>query len=189
MKPEVAVYQRASLLQLVLLIGIALSGCAPYAAIDYDTGARFDGYKSYRFAENGKNNVLSLDASRIEPALKKALEQEGFVLADSGDKADLKVRYGIEQERRIESHGPRYSLGFGFGHHPFGLHGGHHSYKRAREIKEGQLVVNLVDTERQQVIWEGVAKRNLTESMGPRDRTRLINRVVKAMFEQYPPGE
>jgi len=102
-----------------LMLVLALSGCARYATTDYDSNARFETYERYRFAERGEESTQSLDAARIEHALEKALEKEGFARADAGESSTLIVRYRIEQERRIESRGPSFGLGFGFGTSPF----------------------------------------------------------------------
>lgn len=173
-------------LVLGLMLTLALSGCARYATTDYDGNARFDTYERYRFAEREEGSVQSLDATRIERALERELSEEGFRQADSDETAALIVRYRIEQERRLESRGPNFGLGFGFGRSPFTF-GVAHSPVESREITEGQLVVELVDPQAEQVIWQGRAARNLTESMSAERRRELIDRIVKAMFEQYPP--
>lgn len=169
-----------------LMLTLALSGCARYATTDYDNTARFEVYEHYRFAERKEGSVQSLDAARIERALEKALEKEGLARAEAGQTQALVVRYRIEQERRLESRGPNFGLGFGFGNNPFTF-GMAHTPVESREIVEGQLVVELVDPGAEQVVWQGRAARNLTDSMGAEERKRLINRVVRAMFEQYPP--
>lgn len=169
-----------------LMLALALTGCARYATTDYDGKAQFDTYDRYRFAQREEGAVQSLDAARIERALERELAEEGFSQADSSEAAALIVRYRIEQERRLESRGPTFGLGFGFGRSPFTF-GMAHSPVESREIKEGQLVVELVDPKAEQVIWQGRAERNLTESMNAAQRSELIDRIVKAMFEQYPP--
>jgi hypothetical protein len=37
------------------------------------------------------------------------------------------------------------------------------------------------------VVWRGAGQRNLTEQMKPEQRSALINRLVKDMFDRYPP--
>lgn len=172
---------------LALMLALALNGCAHYATTDYDSTARFDSYDQYRFAERREGSVQSLDAARIERALEKALEKEGLRRADAGQSQALVVRYRIEQERRLESRGPTFGLGFGFGRNPFTF-GMAQTPVESREFVEGQLVVELVDPQADQVIWQGRARRNLTDRMEADERKELINRVVRAMFEQYPPG-
>ncbi|MEQ6885743.1 DUF4136 domain-containing protein [Salicola sp. Rm-C-2C1-2] len=169
---------------LALMLAL-VSGCARYAATDYDSSAGFDRYSTYQFAKRGgEDAVQGLDAARIERALEKALAGDGFTRADSDP--DVLVRYRIEDEVRTESRGPSVGFGFGFGRSPFTF-GMAHSPVQTREIREGQLVVEMVDPTIEQIVWEGRARRNLSESQDREDRTRLIDRVIEAMFEQYPP--
>lgn len=161
-----------------------LTGCASYAVTDYDSRAGFDTYSSYDFAPRGDNDVQSLDAARIERALTQALEAEGFSETDTSP--DILLRYRIEDEVSTESRGPRIGLGFGFGRSPFTF-GVAHTPIETREIREGQLVVEMVDPELDQVVWEGRARRYLRETQDRDERTEVIEDVIEAMFEQYPP--
>ncbi|MGM0450122.1 MAG: DUF4136 domain-containing protein [Pseudomonadota bacterium] len=168
---------------LALLLAL-VSGCARYAVTDYDSGAGFDSYSTYRFADRGEDSVQGLDAARIERALKRALADEGFTQADA--EPDVLMRYRIEDEVRTESRGPRLGLGFGFGRSPFTF-GVAHSPVQTREIREGQLVVEMVDPTIEQIVWEGRGQRFLSESQDREERTELIEQIIEAMFEQYPP--
>lgn len=168
---------------LALMLAL-VSGCARYAVTDYDSSAGFDRYSTYQFAKRDEDAVQGLDAARIERALEQALSDEGF--ARTKTDPDVMVRYRIEDEMRTESRGPRFGFGFGFGSSPFTF-GMAHAPVQTREIREGQLVVEMVDPTIEQIVWEGRARRNLSESQDREDRTRLIDRVIEAMFEQYPP--
>lgn len=168
---------------LALLLAL-VSGCARHAVTDYDSSAGFDGYSTYRFAEKDEDSAQGLDAARIERALKKALADEGFTQVDAAP--DVLMRYRIEDEVRTESRGPRLGFGFGFGRSPFTF-GVAHSPVQTREIREGQLVVEMVDPNLEQIVWEGRGQRFLSESQDREERTELIERIIEAMFEQYPP--
>lgn len=167
------------------LVMALVSGCANYAVTDYDSSAGFDTYNTYRFAESDEKAVRGLDAARIERALKQALAGEGFKEMESSP--DVRVRYRIEDEVRTESRGPTLGFGFGFGRSPFTF-GTAHTPVETREIREGQLVVEMVDPSIDQVVWAGRARRYLRESQDRDERTELIDQVIEAMFEQYPPG-
>ena len=174
------VFKTVTLAVLLTLV----TGCARYAVTDYDSKAGFDRYNSYRFAERDDDAVQGLDAARIERALQQALTGEGFTQKDA--EPDILVRYRIEDEVRTESRGPSVGLGFGFGRNPFTF-GMAHSPVQTREIREGQLVVEMVDPTVEQVVWEGRARRYLNENQDREERTELIDQVIEAMFEQYPP--
>ena len=171
-------------LVVLLAMSMMVSGCARYAITDYDGGADFSQYRSYSIEKRSEGRIQSLDATRIERAVQRELSERGLDQSDNG--ADLKVRYTIEDEKRLESRGPNVGLGFGFGRSPFGF-GVAHSPVRTREIREGKLVVQLVEAESQRVVWQGTGQRNLTENMSPDSRSSLIDRVVREMFKDFPP--
>lgn len=175
--------------QAVFLVVLALmaTGCARYAIIDYDRDARFDQYRSYALENlDSDAEVQSLDANRMEGALRKHLSAQGLREATEPDAADVVMRYAIKDEKRTESRGPSVGVGFGFGRSPFGF-GLAHSPVSTREIREGKLVIQMVDTSNQRVIWQGTGQRNLRENMEPQERTELIDRIIGEMFENYPP--
>lgn len=171
-------------LVILLALTLAVSGCARYAVTDYDTGAAFTDFDSYRMEARSEDAIQSLDATRIERAVRRELSDRG--LEETSEGADLLVRYSIEDEKRTESRGPNVGLGFGFGRSPFGF-GVAHAPVQTREISEGKLVVQLVDAGSQRVVWQGTGQRNLTESMSSDNRSKLIDRVVSEMFKDYPP--
>lgn len=166
---------------LIVMLAV-LSGCARYAITDYDSSAGFNRYSTYRFAERG-DAIQDLDAARIERTLKNALADKGLTRAE--ENPDLRVRYRIEDAIRTESRGP--TLGFGFGRGPFAF-GMANTPVETRTIREGRLVVEMVDPAIDQVVWEGRARRYLSDSDSRKERTELIRRIIGAMFEQYPPG-
>ncbi|PAV25799.1 uncharacterized protein DUF4136 [Tamilnaduibacter salinus] len=171
---------------LSLIMVFWLAGCASLATTDYDVAAPFDDYQTWRFAsasdESGKPGVVGLDDARIRDAIETAMAGESLSLAEAGP-TDLMVRYRIEQKQRLETDGFSYGLGLGRGNFGFGL-----SFPpRVEEVKEGKLVVELVDRARNQVIWKGIGRRYLNEDQSPETRRDVIDEVIRAMFERYPP--
>lgn len=166
-----------------VLCSFLLTGCVSTVALDYQDGAPFPEYQSYAFAgsDAGADEVRSIDGARIEQAVDRELQ--GKLDKVDADTADLLVRYRVDDSVRIETTG--FGYGFGFGRDRLGI--GVATVPDAREVKEGKLVVELVERESRQMIWRAVGQRNLTEQMKPASREALINRLVKDMFERFPP--
>lgn len=158
---------------------VFLAACARTVVIDHQPGTAFAEYQSYAFADPG--DVRSIDGARIERAVSRELS--GKLESAEPDQADLLVRYRIEDSVRLQTSG--FGYGFGFGRDRLGI--GVSTVPDAREVKEGKLVVELVERESRQMIWRGVGQRNLTEQMKPDSREALISRLVKDMFERFPP--
>ena len=173
---------RLLLLGLVLLLG----ACAQSpVSIDYDPSAYLRGLKTYAITppgQGGAQNIQSLDNSRIEAALRGVLNSRSYKEV-AADKADFWVNFRVQPQHRIQESGVSYGFGFGTGNVGVGVSTG----PKAKEIVEGQLVVELVDPAKKQVIWSAKANRLLKDSMSPMERDNLINSLVAAMFERFPP--
>jgi hypothetical protein len=168
---------------MMLLLTVWLAGCASTVAIDYRPGAAFADYHSFAFADGEPDQgIRSLDGERIEQAVTRELTVRGLKPA-SADSADLLVRYRVEETLELETSGFGYGLGFGREHLGIGVA----SVPDVHATKEGKLVVELVQRDIRQVVWRGAGQRNLTEQMKPEQRSALINRLVKDMFDRYPP--
>jgi hypothetical protein len=171
------------LLMMSVLV-VALTGCASNVVTDYDSAAAFNLYSTWAFAPDaGDTSFMSLDGSRVQAAVERELSEKSLSkVADN--KADLLVSWDIKEEKSHERSGV--GLGFGFGSGNFGW--GMSSPPPVREVKEGKLVIQLVDTANNQVVWRSASRRYLNEDQPPEDRRKLINEVVKEMFSKYPPG-
>ncbi len=160
-----------------------LAGCAGKVVTDYDAAARFESYQSWAFAPGLQpQGFTSLDSARVESAVTREMAAKQFQRLPT-EQADLLVFYQVVEEERLESYG--FSYGVGFGHRPFGW--GIASAPPVREVKEGKLVVELVDTDSERVVWRAASKRYLNENQSPEHRSELIDEVVEAMFARFPP--
>lgn len=166
------------------LFALTLAGCASNVVTDYNSSVVFGNYSSWAFAPNASaSSYVSLDGSRVQSAVTRELQQEGLREVPEAE-ADLLVNWQIVEEERLEQVGV--GLGFGFGSGNFGW--GLSAPPPVREIEEGKLVVELVDTETDQVVWRAASRRYLREGQSPETRRELIDEVVAEMFSKYPPG-
>lgn len=169
---------------LSLALVLLLSGCAARVVTDYDSSAAFASYQQWAFASRDQQGFTSLDASRVEAAIKRELAAENLEQVDA-DTADLLVSYRIDEVERLDTTGFSYGLGFGSGRFGWGMS----TAPPVREVREGQLVVELVDSDTDRVVWRGASKRYLNENQSPQTRQELIDEVVTGMFERYPPAD
>lgn len=168
---------------LVMCLGL-FSGCASIVSTDYDAGAAFSSYETWAFApDKGQDDFLSLDGARVENAIQREMQDETLTRAEP-DTADLLVTYRVEDAEKLETSGFTYGLGLGRGNFGFGVS----TPPEVRQVKQGKLVVELVERSSERVVWRGVSRRYLDEHQSPQDRVELIDEVVTAMFERYPPS-
>lgn len=166
---------------LATLFAISVTACTTVTT-DVDKQADFSSYKTFDFGEQSETPT-SLDARRIEQGLAAQLESKGLSRVQSG--GDLYVHHDIIKESELVSSGSSFSVGYGW--NSFGVITS--SPERYKEKKYGKLVVELVDTKANQVVWKGVSSRKLTELMSTEKREELISEEVMKMFENYPYGK
>jgi len=167
---------------LTLLLTVWLAGCASSVAIDYQANASFADFQSFAFSEHTQEPARSLDGARIEQAVSHELTTRGFKPLPP-DQADLLVHYRVEDTLQLQSSGFGYGLGFGRDSLGIGLS----TRPDIHATKEGKLIIELVQRDSRQVVWRGAGQRYLTEHMRPEQRSTLIKRLVRDMFERYPP--
>lgn len=168
----------------LLSLALLMAGCASNVVTDYDSQASYASYETWAFSEMEDNAYTSLDGSRVENAVTRELQAKGMTQADPSN-ADLMVRYHIDDVDRLDTSG--FSYGFGFGRNNFGW--GISTAPPVREVKEGQLIVDLVDSDTNKVVWRGTSKRYLNQNQSPETRQELIDDVVTDMFSRYPPED
>lgn len=171
----------------VLLMALVLSGCASNVMLDYNARAEFDSYQSWAFASQGQESgqeIVSLDGTRVRAAVDREFESRNMSQVER-DEADLLVTWQIVEEERLERQGFGLGLGFGSGNFGWGIS----SAPPVREVEEGKLVIELVDTNTSEVVWRAASRRYLNESQSPETRRKLIDDVVAEMFTRYPPEQ
>lgn len=164
------------------LLFISLTGCMSPVVLDYQEGVDFSRY--HTFAVKGAEGAESIDGTRVRQALIRGLEQEGLEQAGQSE-ADLLARHRFVEHSRYDTTDVFWGVGAGAGRGSLGL--GVTTPITVDERKDYQLVLELVDPRRQQVVWKTASQRTLSADLGGASRAEWIATVVKQMLEKYPP--
>jgi len=186
---------RARLLGVALTLTTALlaAGCAtnrgPTTRIDYDRTADFSVYRTYGFPkETGtdRGGYSTLMTSYLKSAVSTQMEARGYKYSE--ERPDLLVNFFTNTRERTEVRpNPRASLGYGYYGYRYGLYSAWPLYDEDRTVtyKIGTLNIDIVDAEKKQLVWEGIAEGRVSdESMENPKAT--INAVVTELMRQYP---
>ncbi len=146
-----------------LVAALFAAGCAttsgPKTRIDYDRSADFSVYRTY-----------------------------GFPKETGTDRPDLLVNFFMNTRERTEMRpGPTASLGYGYYGYRYGLYSAWPLYDEDRTVtyKVGTLNIDIVDAEKKQLVWEGVAEGRVSEEELQNPKV-AINAVVTELMRQYP---
>jgi Domain of unknown function (DUF4136) len=156
-----------------LLAALGAAACATTVRThsDYDANANFAAYRTYMW-RNDTPIPNQPVAERITRAVDAEMAKRGFLKAVAG--GDLFVTYYAAVGRRLEMESLGYRYGPGY-------------RTRVKEVKEGTLVVDLVDAAHNQLVWRGLATDELRPSDNPQNSQERLDDVMARMFSDYPP--
>jgi len=166
----------------ITLLALSITACAIKPATDYRSSQDFSQYTTFAFAALPEGVADSLDNSRIREAVVSQLENKGLSQVDLKD-ADLQVLFRIEDESEIEGFGSAAS--FGFSRNKMGV--AMSTPVQYHENKYGKLVLELLDTNTQSVVWKSISQKKLQETTRVEKRTQFINDEIVMMLAEYPP--
>ena len=177
---------------MLAVAAIALAGCAsgPEVRGEYDKAADFGKYRTYGFvaqtSPDGGGEYRSLALQMLQRAATREMEARGYRLADSPDLA-INFQGKLEEKVDVESTpAPYYGPGWGYGGWygaPYGGWGG--TEVTTRRYNVGTLVMDIVDREKRQVVFQGGVEGVVTKEMRE-NREASINNAVAAIFSKYP---
>jgi hypothetical protein len=170
---------------------IALAGCAsgPDIRADYDKAADFGKYRTYGFVANAgtdSGDYRALATQMLQSAASRQMEQRGYTRAENPDLV-INFKGKLEEKTDIESvPAPHYGPGWGYGGWygaPYGGWGG--TEVTTRRYNVGTLVMDIVDRDKRQVVFQGGISDVVTKEM-QQNREATISKAVEHLFSQYP---
>ena len=176
------------LFKLVLLGTMLLTaGCQSPVAVDFDHVQieRIQAFTSFevdtREARAGYGTIAlsPLVDRRVENAIRNNLEAKGYAHSKP---ADFRINFHTVTKDRTEVH----DLGYGptpFGRKPYF---GDYSYGRLfiDKYEEGTLVIDVIDTQNDRLVWRGVHTRRLERNALSPVQAQA---VVDAILINFPP--
>lgn len=199
---------------LIILTVSVLSACTTYNYYKAGTdNLRLNRYRTFAWLPNqrqstaqgnnaypGSNNAYfknDIASQKIKEAAIAALENKGLRLQNNHP--DLLVRYStlVDRGTRVDYYSPYWGYpgiyggwGFGWGwRRPYwglgwGYPYGGPVYADQEHFKEGTIVLDLIDTRTQQIIWRGFGVGELHHN--PEKTINDLPKVVDGIFRQLP---
>ena len=178
----------------VALVATALlAGCAsqPKVLSDYDKSADFARYRTFGFVTPvgaDSTEFKSLAVQTMQAAATRQMELRGYTRSDT---PDLVINFTgkIEEKADVESvPAPYYGAGWGYGGFygaPYGGWGVGGTQVTTRRYNVGTLVMDIVDREKRQAVFQGSVSDVVTKEMMA-NREAAITGAVNRIFASYP---
>jgi Domain of unknown function (DUF4136) len=160
---------------------------AQKVSYDYEKSANFAGYKTYTFKEGTPVGQPLID-QRITAAIESELSAKGLSKSDANP--DLVVIYHVAFDKQKDI--STFSSGYGGGYGPYGYGwgggwAGGSTQTTVRDITIGTLVVDMADAQKKQMVWRGMATKQVDAQTKPDKRDKNIANAMKKIFKNYPP--
>jgi hypothetical protein len=174
-----------------IVAATAVSGCAsgPDIRADFDKSADFGKYRTFGYVaqpSTDAGDAKSLSTQILQAAATREMETRGYTRADNPDLV-INFKGKLEEKTDVESvPAPYYGPGWGYGGWygaPYGGWGG--SQVTTRRYNVGTLVMDVVDREKRQVVFQGGVEDVVTKEM-LRNREQSLNGAVAHIFSKYP---
>jgi len=168
----------------ILLPCALLASCSSVStSYDFDPKADFAGLETYRWIESKVDEDADpLVMRRVRRAVDDRLAAAGYRKVEGGG-ADFGVAAHLRSRQRVAVRdsgyaGPYYGYGYG-----------HWVERRVDvyEYEEGSIILDVVDTNSNKLVWRGVATAAVPEHPKPEERTKLVIEAVEKLLAKFPP--
>ena len=179
--------RRLTQLAAVAISALAVTGCATTMSVSahVQRGVDFARYRTYDWgpADRLPTGDPRLDKNpffqdHVEGAIEKQLAARGFERSSSGT-PDLLIHYHASIDQRISVNTVDRAHGYCYSDDCWG---------GVIYYEAGTLVLDIVDTRTNRVIWRGWAQDSVEDVLNNEDRMeRKINEAVTRMLARLPP--
>jgi hypothetical protein len=144
---------------------------------DYDRNANFAHYKTYSWQKVTTGNSLWDD--RVKSAVDSALKAKGWTQVPSNGDVSIAAMASTQNQQTLDTF-----YDGGFGRRRFG--GGFGTSTTTVENNQvGNLVVDIVDTQTNKLVWRGLASSMVSNKSDK--NIKNLDKSVQKMFDHFPP--
>jgi len=172
---------------LLSLVALILAGCStapPPVHSMKSQEADFNVFKTFAWGKaKDADAPLSILDSNIRAAIASEFQRKGYAEAAAGTNPDLLLQYETAAAEKTKSNPFRIGIGVG-GAGSNGAAGVGVSSPSEKNVREGSLVLRVIDPARNAEVWNGRVSRELGHG-GPPD-PELIKSAVGELLRDFP---
>ena len=176
-------------------LGLCVTACSTVRTnYDFDPDTDFGRWRTYAwYPAESVDRDLRFDSplirGRVEAAVDRVLASRGYRRVD--DVApDFYVNFQLATDRRLDVQTLNRTYTFGPGRRGWGASGWQGvgwTETRVREVEEGILVIDLIDSAAAQLAWRGMATQRLPRNPTPETISRQMDAAVQEILARFPP--
>lgn len=156
---------------------------------DYEESTDFSKYKTYEFIgwQDDSDQVMNdFDKTRLRDAIIAEMSSRQFEMVESGADLAISLFVVVDEKTSTSSYTNFYGgAGYGRGRRVGGWGGGHATTTYSEnDYLKGTLVLDMLDPESKDLLWQGVATGTISEK--PEKREKKIPKAVKKLMKKFP---
>ncbi len=169
---------------------IAIAGCAttysPDISVDYDHTANLASYRTFGFTNQlgtDRAGYTTLVTKYFKDAVSREMEKRGYEYDEKDP--DLLVNF-YTNVREVNDVQRTPTMGYSYFNYRYGLYGTWPLYENAYPVtyKVGTVNVDIVDGEKMQLVWQGVAEGRITQE-DLKNQQQGIDAAVREIFQRF----
>ncbi len=166
---------------LTAVVALGLAACSTLELnTDYNPGTDFTAYRTFSFRE-GEKPRNPVARRSVEYAVTLALEGRGLQNVETGGDLLIYGHFVADEKIRIDSYGYGTYGWYGYGW------GGGVTTTTVTKIPVGTVVIDLVDAKKNELVWRGIVKDQISSTPEPEERERKAIEIAKELFAGFPP--
>lgn len=185
MQPRIAF----RLFALSLLLLLAACASTPRVATQADPSADFGRYRSFAFYTPlalEQHGYTTITSNRVRAAVRAQMEARGYAYDEASPDLWVNLNAYMQDKTRVTTM-PEVDYDYYYSYRARGYVAVPYWRDRTdvHQYTEGTLNIDLVDVQRKQLVWEGIAVGTVGRA-DPQRRGEQIDAAVAAMFAKFP---
>ena len=165
-----------------ICLAIVVASCASTNVdYDYDKQANFNNFKTYNYLPDMQSGLSQLDLNRVMKATDSIMQSRGYIKAVN---PDLFINLISDRYEDASSNSIGIGIGGGGGNVGVGVGGG---IPIGGRTTHQTLTVDLVDAQKDALIWQAVSDSNMNLNTNPQGRQDYFTKVMEKIFKKFPP--
>jgi len=177
-------------LTILLASSFVMIACTsgPSIRADGDPSADLKSYKTFGFFDQVATDraaYTTIVSTRLKEATRREMEKRGYQFVETDPQLLANFNLNVSDKQEIRSTPSAGAGYYGYRAGMYGVWGGYPQDIETVNYQEGTLSIDLVDSQRKQLVWQGVAQgrvqKKSVENPGP-----AIDKVVADIFGKFP---
>lgn len=173
---------------LSVLLFVAACSSGPRIVTNSAPGFSLVGYQTFSFLQplsTDNGNVRSLLSSELIDSTRRELENAGLRYQERG--GDLLINFVVSTRETLQTR-PSSGASIHHGAGRYGTWGGYSMSVSTTEVvqrTEGTVGIDIIDAQRQQLVWEGAATGRVTDEVR-QNRAEAVDVAIRDILAQFP---